>query len=143
MNYIPLNVKTHYELLSSLIKIDELCLYLNNNSINAVGVTDSNMFGTMELFKECNKYNIKPIIGVYFEVQDFKMILYAKNYDGYVNLLNLVSIRNTSEITLEILKKHLDGIICVTKDYENFTKYLRCLVIYIYVIAIVLKKLVL
>ena len=123
MNYIPLNVKTHYELLSSLIKIDELCLYLKSNSINAVGITDSNMFGTMELFKECNKYNIKPIVGVYFEVQDFKMLLYAKNYDGYVNLLNLVSIRNTSEITLEVLKKHIDGIICVTKDYDNFFKY--------------------
>lgn len=27
MNYIPLNIKTHYEILSSLIKIEDLVLY--------------------------------------------------------------------------------------------------------------------
>ena len=83
MNYIPLNVKTHYELLSSLIKIDELCLYLKSNSINAVGITDSNMFGTMELFKECNKYNIKHY-NFNYKVNNYndnnKLHRYQKNF---------------------------------------------------------------
>ena len=45
MKYIPLNIKTEFDLMNSLIKIDELISYAKNNSINALGITDSNMFG--------------------------------------------------------------------------------------------------
>ena len=44
MKYIPINVKTNYELLSSLIKIDDLISFLKANNINCIGITDSNMF---------------------------------------------------------------------------------------------------
>ena len=123
MNYIPLSVKTHYELLSSLIKIDELLSFASSNNISAIGITDSNMFGTLKFFEECTKHNIKPIVGVYFEVMNLSMTLYASNYDGYVNLLNLVSIRNTSSLTLDILRQKNKGIICVTRDYNNYLNY--------------------
>ena len=95
MNYIPLNIKTNYELLSSLIKIEDLCFFANENSIAALGITDSNMFGCMEFINVCKKYNINPIIGVEINIDNLHMILYAKNYNGYVNLLRIVSIRNT------------------------------------------------
>ena len=114
MNYIPLNIKTHFELLSSLIKIDDLIDFATKNNINRLGITDTNMFGSIEFFNACKKNNIKPIIGVYFEIDNLKMILYAKNYDGYVNLLNLVSIRNTNILTKEIIIKHSSNLICVT-----------------------------
>ena len=60
MNYIPLNVKTEYELLSSLIKIDSLCSYVKQNNISAIGITDTNMFGTLEFINACKKKNLKP-----------------------------------------------------------------------------------
>ena len=63
MKYIPLNIKTEFDLMNSLIKIDELISYAKNNSINSLGITDSNMFGCYELKTKCNKNNIKPIIG--------------------------------------------------------------------------------
>lgn len=123
MNYIPLNIKTQYELLSSLIKIDELCLFIKNNNINSIGITDTNMFGTMEFFHTCKLYNIKPIIGIPIKIDTFDMILYALNYDGYINLLNLVSIKNTSDLKINNLKKHKDNIICVTNDINNYLNY--------------------
>ena len=99
MNYIPLNIKTHYELLNSLIKIEDLVAFSKLNNITSLGITDSNMFGCMEFFDTCKNNNINPIIGVYFEIENLKMTLYAEDYEGYVNLLNLVSIRNTENIT--------------------------------------------
>ncbi len=123
MNYIPLNVKTHYELLSSLIKIEDLISFCAKNNVKAVGITDSNMFGSMELINYAKINNIKPIIGIEVNFENLSMILYAKNYNGYVNLLNIVSIRNTSEITYEVLNNHKNDLICVTKDYENYTNY--------------------
>ena len=94
MNYIPINVKTHYELLSSLIKIPDLINFLKENNIPSVGITDSNMFGSMEFLNACKNNNIKPLIGIDVSIDDLKYKLYAKNYNGYVNLLNIVSIRN-------------------------------------------------
>ena len=123
MNYIPLNIKTNYELLSSLIKIEDLCFFANENNITALGITDSNMFGCMEFINVCKKYNIKPIIGVEINVDNLHMILYAKNYNGYVNLLRIVSIRNTDIITKEVLVKYKSDLICVIKDYENYLDY--------------------
>lgn len=123
MNYIPLNIKTNYELLSSLIKIEDLCFFANENSIAALGITDSNMFGCMEFINVCKKYNINPIIGVEINIDNLHMILYAKNYNGYVNLLRIVSIRNTDIITKEVLVKYKSDLICVIKDYENYLDY--------------------
>ena len=123
MNYIPLGIKTHYELLSSLIKIDDLISFSRANNIQALGITDSNMFSAIKFIILCNKNNIKPIIGVPFQLENYNMILYAKNYTGYVNLLNLVSIRNLSRLSKDDLIKHNNDLICVTNDYNNFLEY--------------------
>lgn len=123
MNYIPLNIKTNYELLSSLIKIEDLCFFANENNITALGITDSNMFGCMEFINVCKKYNIKPIIGVEINVDNLHMILYAENYNGYVNLLRIVSIRNIDSLTKEVLVKYKSNLICVINDYENYLDY--------------------
>jgi len=123
MNYIPLNIKTHYELLSSLIKIEDLINFANTNNIKTLGITDSNMFGCMEFFNACKSNNIKPIVGINLKIENLDMILYAKSYKGYVNLLNIVSVKNTSELTLEYLKQKKEDVICVTNDYENYINY--------------------
>ena len=123
MNYIPINVKTHYELLSSLIKIDVLIKFIKEQNIPSVGITDSNMFGSIEFMTLAKKENIKPIIGIEIKINDLNYLIYAKNYNGYVNLLNLVSIRNTSNLTIETIKEHKEDLICVTKDYKNYLKY--------------------
>ncbi len=123
MNYVPLNIKTHYEMLGSLIKIGDLVSFASSNNVSALGITDCNLFGTLELIDECKKYNIKPIVGVSFEIDSFKMILYAKNYKGYINLLNLVSLRNSGNITIDDFKDKNNDLICVTDDYENYLNY--------------------
>ncbi len=123
MNYIPLNIKSHYELLSSLIKLEDLISFAKNNNLSAVGITDSNMFGCMEFINLCNNAGIKPIIGVEVKIDNFDMILYAKNYDGYVNLLNIVSERNLNDLTLQYVKEKSENLVCVTKDYINYLEY--------------------
>ena len=120
MKYIPLNIKTEFDLMNSLIKIDELISYAKNNSINTLGITDSNMFGCYEFITKCNKNNIKPIIGTELKIDNKNIILYASNYDGYVSLCKIVSKKNIEEITLEYIFNHNSNIICVCeyKDYE-------------------------
>ena len=118
-----MNIKSHYELLSSLIKLEDLVSFAKNNNLSAVGITDSNMFGCMEFINLCNNAGIKPIIGVEVKIDNFDMILYAKNYDGYVNLLNIVSERNLNDLTLQYVKEKSENLVCVTKDYINYLDY--------------------
>ena len=91
MKCIPINIKTHYQLLRSLIKIDELISYAKNNGITILGVTDSDMFGTMEFIDKCQKNGIKPVIGADLNIDGLSFILYAINNDGYSNLCKIVS----------------------------------------------------
>lgn len=123
MNYIPLNIKSHYELLSSFIKLEDLIKFAKGNNIKALGITDSNMFGCIDFFNMCSSSNIKPIVGVEVSVEDMNLILYAKNYEGYINLLNIVSKRNLEGLDKKYLSEKSNNLICVTKDYINYIEY--------------------
>ena len=54
MKYIPLNVKTEYDLMNSLIRIDEIISYAKENSIPYIGITDTNMFSAYEFISNYN-----------------------------------------------------------------------------------------
>lgn len=112
MKYIPLNVKTEYDLMNSLIKIDELILYAKKFNISSVGITDENMFGTMEFINKCKDNQIKPIIGIEVFIDDINFLLYAKNYNGYISLCEIVTIKNIENLSFNRIKNYND-IICV------------------------------
>jgi DNA polymerase III alpha subunit len=50
MNYIPLNIKTNYSMLKSLIDIPKLINKCKSLGFNSIGITDENMFGVMEFY---------------------------------------------------------------------------------------------
>lgn len=111
--YIPLFNKSNYEMLSSLLKIDDIINYAKNNNISSIALTDSNMYGTMEFIKKCESNNIKPIIGLEVILEEFKLLLYAKNYDGYKSLIKLSTIQNERKVELNDLKKYKKEVICI------------------------------
>lgn len=105
--YIPLNIRTDYSLLHSMIKIKDLVLFAKENNIKALTITDNNMFGAMEFYLECTKNNIKPIIGLNILYKNEEIVLYAKNYEGYINLLKLSSSEGND------FKKYSSNILCI------------------------------
>lgn len=113
MNLVPLNIKTNYELLSSLIKTDDLVLFAKKNNLEALSITDSYMFDTINFYNKCIDNNIKPIIGVTLELDDIKFNLYAKNYDGLVSLYEIVTKRNFNELSFDYLKEKSNNLKCV------------------------------
>ena len=77
--------------------------------MTALALTDNgNMYGAIEFYKECTAKGIKPIIGVDFYVaprtrhdkegrldtKRTRHILLAKNYEGYLHLIKLVTDSN-------------------------------------------------
>ncbi|MDD3048628.1 MAG: DNA polymerase III subunit alpha [Bacilli bacterium] len=122
MNYIPLNVKTNYHLLSSLVDIKKLIKKCLTYNINCIGITDPNMYSVMDFYKECKNNNIKPIIGLELDINNYKIYLYAINYEGYQNLTKLVFLKQSSDIDIDVLKKHNQNLICIL-PFESKSYY--------------------
>lgn len=121
MNYTPLNIKTNNTLLSSLIKIDELITFAKNHKITSLTITDNNMYGVMEFYHKCIENNIKPIIGLDIKIDEYNIILYCQNYEGYKNLLKLTTNLSENNISIEVLKKYSNDLICIV-PYESIIK---------------------
>ena len=120
MKYIPLRIKTSYSLLTSLNDIHKMVLFCKESGIDTLCITDSNMYGVMEFYKECISNNIKPVIGLELIINNNIVLLYAKNYSGYQNLTRLIYLKQNEEITFDKLKKYNNDLICVsTTDLSN------------------------
>ncbi len=102
--YTPLYVKTEYSLLSSLIRMDELIDYCVKHHISSLGISDDALFGAREFYLKCQAKGIHPIIGLEVHDPNGPLLLYAKNYEGYQNLLKLSTIQSERQVTLEDLK---------------------------------------
>lgn len=116
--YIPLKVKTDYSLLSSLIKVKDLINFCIKQNISICGICDTNLFSSIEFYTLCHKNNIKPIIGLELKINNHRLFLYAKNYDGYKNLLKINTIIGDNDLTIYELKNYHRNLIAVI-PYED------------------------
>ena len=119
--YTPLYIKTNNSLLTSMIKIDELVSFAKTNNIKSLTITDNTMYGVMEFYKACKKENIKPIIGLEVEL-DTNIVLYAKDYNGYKNLIKLSTLQSERTLTLNDLNNYSSNLICIV-PYDSLSLY--------------------
>ena len=116
-DFIHLHVHTHYSILDGMSKIPELVDKAVDNGMRGMALTDhGNMFGVKEFFDYANGVNkklkkegkepFKPIFGCemyvahhrledkvkeHGDMSGYHLIVLAKNYHGYKNLIKLVS----------------------------------------------------
>ena len=114
MHYTALQVKTSYSILNSLSDIKKLVSLAKEYGYSALAITDiNNMFGVMEFYLECQKNEIKPIIGIELTFNDLKILLYAKNNEGYRKLIKLSTIVSERDLTIQDFKDNVDNLILV------------------------------
>ena len=120
--YVPLNIKTDNYLQSSMIKISDLIQFALDNNITSLTITDNNMYGVIDFYKACKDNNIKPIIGLEVIIDSLIVILYAKDYEGYLNLVKLSTMMSSKELsTLDIINYN-SKLICIL-PYESRQLY--------------------
>ena len=117
-----LNLHSHYSLLKGVSKLDEIIKYAKEQGHDAIALTDSsNVYGAIFFYKQCIKEGIKPIIGTTIDIQNpgkekAKLVLLAKNKEGYSNILKAITLVNFSEskdISLDTLKDISKGVIAI------------------------------
>lgn len=123
--FIPLKIVTEYSLLKSTIRIKDLITYLKNHNITACGICDENLYGVMDFYTNMKKNNIKPIIGLEVNIENYIIYLYAINKIGYQNLLKIHTLKEMQQLTFESLEKYLDNIKIVLplNSYSLMSRY--------------------
>ncbi len=111
--FIQLYNKSNYTFLSSLLKIDDIISYAKDNNLKSISIVDTNMYGTMEFIKKCEKENIKSIIGLELILGGFNVVVFAKSYIGYQSLIKLSTIQNENLLSIEDLKEYSNELIAV------------------------------
>ena len=112
MSWIPINCKTHFSLLQGFSKCDKLAQKCKEHGYGACVISDMNtVSGAINFHQACRKHDIKPLLGCDFG--DY--ILIAKNKDGWLDLIKIVS-----QHDLEVLKNGAShgNLICVTRDMQ-------------------------
>lgn len=128
-----LYVQTEYSILQSACKIKPLIEKLKEQQLHSCAIVDEGtMYGTIKFYQECNKNNIKPVIGLkvkyHYNDKTNNLVLLAINNFGYQNLMKISSrLQLTSNnIDFEYLQKTTMGLIAILPYEESIVqKYLE------------------
>src|ERR671922_811259 len=136
-DFVHLHVHTEYSLLDGANRTAELFAAAKNYGMSAVGLTDhGNMFGALEFYRQGHATGIKPILGCELYVApgsrfdrsstqgisdaSYHLTAIAKNYEGYRNLIKLVSAGYLEgfyyrpRVDKDLLAKHHEGLIILS-----------------------------
>jgi len=135
-DFIHLHVHTQYSLLDGACRIKELVNKASEYNMPALGMTDhGNVFGAVDFYQAAKAVGIKPIIGCEAYVTTVgnrfdktsrqkgatsHLCLYARNAQGYHNLLKLVSLAYLEgfyyfpRMDKELLSQYSGGLLCTS-----------------------------
>ena len=134
-DFIHLHTHSHYSLLNAIPTPKELALAAKAAGMPALGLTDNGgLYGAVNFYKACTKEGIKPIFGVdaylaprtrfdreaNIDKSRARIVLLAKNNDGYVHLIKMVT---ESFVNGFYYKPRLDHALI-----EEFHKDLLCII---------------
>ncbi|MBE6241369.1 MAG: DNA polymerase III subunit alpha [Bacteroidales bacterium] len=135
MSFVHLHVHTQYSILDGQASIAGLFERAKELGMPALAITDhGNMYGVKEFLKVAKKFpEVKPIIGCEIYVTKhydhklkdkdhrgyYHLILLAKNYNGYRNLMKIVSTGHIEgkyydkpRVSHEIVEKYSQDLVC-------------------------------
>ncbi|MDO5718720.1 MAG: DNA polymerase III subunit alpha [Tissierellia bacterium] len=132
--FTHLHVHTEYSLLDGYAPIEKLVSAAKDKGMDSLAITDhGSMFGIVQFYKICQKYNIKPILGceIYISKGNYldktaedkeynHLVVLAENQEGYKNLMKIVSEAYINgyyykpRVDKDILRKYSNGIIALS-----------------------------
>lgn len=135
--FIHLHNHSHFSLLDGACRIGDFVDEAVKWQMPAIALTDhGNMFGAIEFYQACRKRDVKPIIGVEAYIApgsrkerkyntgisetSFHLVLLAKDFEGYQNLMRLVSTAYLEgfyyrpRLDKEVLRQYSKGIVALS-----------------------------
>ena len=129
--FTHLKIHTQYSICEGALRTSDLAKYCKTNQIKAVGLCDSNnLCGALEFSESIAKSKTQPIIGSQINIKHEgkigKIPLFAKNLEGYKNLIKLSSrsfleIKDTEEphCKLSDIESNHKGLILLSGSFDG------------------------
>ncbi len=126
-----LKIHTQYSICEGALRTNDLAKYCKENKTVAVGLCDSNnLCGALEFSETIAKQKTQPIIGIQINIKYKNLIgkipLFAKNLEGYKNLIKLstksyleISENEEPHCTLEDILSNSEGLILLTGSVDG------------------------
>ncbi len=137
MSFVHLHVHTQYSILDGFSAIPKLFSRAEELGMGALAITDhGNMYGIKEFMKYAGKHpSVKPILGCEIYVtrhydhhlkdnnhrKYYHLILLAKNYEGYKNLMKIVSTGHIEgkyydkpRVSHSVVEQYHENLVCLS-----------------------------
>jgi DNA polymerase-3 subunit alpha len=133
--WFEMHKHTQYSMFDGFDRIKSIVAYAKELGMPAIGISDhGNASGILQLYMECKKQDIKPLMGceVYFQPTfntdkpKYHLCIYAINEVGYRNLCQIISVANeenffrTGIVTFDLLAQYSEGIVCTSACVGGF-----------------------
>ena len=111
--------QTEYNILASANRLVPYVNKAKECNFDYLSITDKSMHAAYKFYKLAKENNIKPIIGIEYgfnfgNVNNSKVLLYAKNNNGFKNLLKISSLVETEDIdTLDDINDYSNDLIFI------------------------------
>jgi len=106
--FIHLRLHSEFSITDGILRIQDIAINARNDNMVAVALTDlNNMFGFVKFYTACMKAGIKPILGAELNVVsedklEYRIIILAKNNNGFKNLNTLITRAYTENKVFDI-----------------------------------------
>ena len=118
-----LYLQSAYQMLKNSIPLETLIKKVKTGGYDFIALSDENLHGMYQLFKEAPKHQLKPVLGLKVTVQldlvESGFLIYVKNNKGYENLLKLILLKQDNKLTLSDLATHQEGLMFVTSGQDS------------------------
>jgi len=139
-DFVHLHVHSMYSLLNAVPTPKELAAAAKADGQTSLAITDAGaMYGVIDFYQACHKEGIKPIIGLDaflaprtrhdkehpIDRPRSRLVLLAKTFKGYQNLIKLVTLSNTEgayyrpRLDDELLTQYKEDLICIIPSFAG------------------------
>lgn len=134
MDFVHLHLHSTYSFLDGFGTIKQIVKRAKEIGFKSLALTDHRCVdGLIPFYYECKKQNIKPILGVEFDVythnnlkvrKAYHITVLSKNEEGFKNLCKLTTMANkqfyyTPRVSLRQVMQHQEGLIILSGCYAS------------------------
>jgi error-prone DNA polymerase len=121
MEFVHLNVHSHYSKGWGIGTIEEICQAAKAHGMKRLALTDTNgLYGLVFFVQRAREMGIEPILGSEVLSEGRRAVLLVKNRTGYANLSRLISARHCEQDfdLIKTLKERREGLIVFSDDFK-------------------------
>ena len=118
--FVPLRIISGYSFLQSGLTMEKISHSVFSNGYLGAGLADFNyLYGVPHFFEEMNKIKKKAIIGISVLINDYSLVLYVLNEDGYKNLIKVSALISKGDSVEDYLFDNHSGLLGVLEANYN------------------------